>query len=260
MDGPLIDRNRLAGRTGAGVAIAIIDSGVHPSHPHLGRIAGGVALDLDGRRHDDLDDRLGHGTAVTAAIQEKAPEADVFVIKVFDRRLATSVGALVRAIEAASDFGVRLINLSLGTPRAHRAETLAPALERAGAGGAVVVSAFGHGEVAWLPGSLPGALGVGLDPTCPRHAIRIVERERARERVSTRASGRVDAPGAALAASGQPRPIPGVPPERNVRGISFAVANATGILALALEGAATTADPEAILRRLSELHRPELQA
>jgi hypothetical protein len=37
-------------------------------------------------------------------------------------------------------------------------------------------------------------------------------------------------------ASGFPRPIPGVPPERNLKGLSFAVANATGLLAVALEG------------------------
>jgi len=32
-------------------------------------------------------------------------------------------------------------------------------------------------------------------------------------------------------ASGFPRPIPGVAPERNLKGISFAVANVTGLLA-----------------------------
>jgi hypothetical protein len=32
-------------------------------------------------------------------------------------------------------------------------------------------------------------------------------------------------------ASGYPRPIPGVSPERNLKGISFAVANVTGVLA-----------------------------
>jgi hypothetical protein len=36
-------------------------------------------------------------------------------------------------------------------------------------------------------------------------------------------------------ASGYPRPIPGVDPERNLKGLSFAVANATGLLALMLE-------------------------
>jgi subtilisin family serine protease len=238
-EGPLVDRGRLAGRTGAGVSIAVIDSGVHPGHPHLGPIAGGVALDLDGERHDDLDDRLGHGTAVTAAIQEKAPGADLYAVKVFDRRLATSVSALVRAIDAACELGAGLINLSLGTPRAHRAETLAPALERARDHGTLVVSAFGHEGIAWLPGSLNGAVGVALDPTCPRETIRILPA----------AAGAA----ARLAASGHPRPIPGVPPERNVSGISFAVANATGILALALEDAERTGDPVEAVARLEAL-------
>jgi hypothetical protein len=39
-----------------------------------------------------------------------------------------------------------------------------------------------------------------------------------------------------LKACAYPRPIPGVPPERNLNGISFAVANATGVLARLLEG------------------------
>jgi hypothetical protein len=38
-----------------------------------------------------------------------------------------------------------------------------------------------------------------------------------------------------IAASPFPRPIPGVPPDRNFHGPSFAVANATGFLALAAE-------------------------
>jgi hypothetical protein len=40
----------------------------------------------------------------------------------------------------------------------------------------------------------------------------------------------------AMRASGYPRPIPGVPAERNLKGLSFAVANATGLLALHLCG------------------------
>jgi hypothetical protein len=38
-----------------------------------------------------------------------------------------------------------------------------------------------------------------------------------------------------IAASGYPRDIPGVPRERNIKGVSFAVANATGFAARALE-------------------------
>jgi hypothetical protein len=42
---------------------------------------------------------------------------------------------------------------------------------------------------------------------------------------------RVNRNGASFRATGVPRPIPGVPPERNLKGLSFAVANVTGILA-----------------------------
>jgi hypothetical protein len=38
-----------------------------------------------------------------------------------------------------------------------------------------------------------------------------------------------------VAASGYPREIPGVPRELNLKGLSFAVANATGFAARALE-------------------------
>jgi hypothetical protein len=44
--------------------------------------------------------------------------------------------------------------------------------------------------------------------------------------------------GLALIASGYPRPLPGVPRSKNLHGISFAVANATGFVVRACEGLA----------------------
>ena len=67
---------------------------------------------------------MGHGTAVFAAIQEKAPEADLYAVRVFDDRLRTSVRALVAAIDWAAERGVRVVNLSLGMVREDCAETL----------------------------------------------------------------------------------------------------------------------------------------
>jgi subtilisin family serine protease len=87
------------GPTGRGVRIAVIDSGVFATHPHVGGVAGGVAITLDGTEHGDFVDRLGHGTAVAAAIKEKAGDAEIYAVKVFDRTLSTSVATLVRAIE-----------------------------------------------------------------------------------------------------------------------------------------------------------------
>ncbi len=51
-------------------------------------------------------------------------------------------------------------------------------------------------------------------------------------------------------ASPYPRPVPGVPPDRNLKGISFAVANMTGFVARVLESApaATIEDVQRLLR------------
>ena len=70
-----------------------------------------------GRLSEDYVDRLGHGTAVFAAIQEKAPGAEVYAVRVFTDRLKTSARALVAAIDWAAERRVRVVNLSLGTLR-----------------------------------------------------------------------------------------------------------------------------------------------
>ena len=208
-------------RTGRGVRIAVVDSGIHAAHPHVGGISGGVGVGLMGELSDDHVDRLGHGTAVAAAIREKASECELLSVRVFDRTLTTTGQALVAAIEWAALQGVQLINLSLGTSNQEHAPALALAVANASARGAIVVSAAPQEGAAWLPGGLPGVVSVDVDWGCPREECRVVSANA----VSIR-----------LAASGYPRPIPGVPSERNFSGLSFAVANATGVLALVLEG------------------------
>ncbi|MDX1493752.1 MAG: S8 family serine peptidase [Longimicrobiales bacterium] len=201
------------------VTVAVVDSGVHVPHPHLPSVAGGVAIDLEGRESGDYVDTLGHGTAAAAAIHEKAPHAELWAVKVFDRQLATSVACLVQAIEWAVERELRLVNLSLGTPNDFRKLELAPAVEAAVAAGTLIVSAAEHDGHLWYPGSMPGVVGVVMDVDEPREGVTVGEGPR----------------GPVLRASPYPRPIPGVPPERNFNGISFAVANATGIIARLLD-------------------------
>jgi subtilisin family serine protease len=199
------------------VRVAVIDSGVHAGHPHVGSVAGGVAIDESGE-HGDFTDRLGHGTAVMAAIKEKAPAAELFAVKVFDRALSTRIDFLVQAIDWAARERMDIANLSLGTARPEHEAALRSAVERAG--GVIIVSALDADGVAYWPGSLPGVVAVQVDWTCPREACRI----------ATVNGGKV------VRASGLPREIPGVPPSRNLHGVSFAVANVTGLLARAFDG------------------------
>jgi subtilisin family serine protease len=179
-----------------GIRIAVIDSGVNPDHPHISRVDGGFP--------EDYLDRLGHGTAVMAAIQEKAPDAEYFAVRVFERELRTNIDSLVAAIQWCIDHEMDIVNLSLGTSK--HAEKFAPLVSRV-----LVVSAAGM-----FPGDLPGVIRVAPDPDIARDQYRVE--------------------GETFFASGYPRPMPGVPRERNLSGVSFAVANMTGFAGRACEG------------------------
>lgn len=206
--------------TGQGVRIAVVDSGVHASHPHVQGVTGGIAIAADGTEHEDYVDRIGHGTAVAAAIREKVPAAELFAVRIFDRALSADADVLVKAIGWAARSGMQLVNLSLGTSRADREDLLRAAVASAADAGVIVVAAGPHDGVRWLPGSQPGVISVRVDWTCPRDSYRVDIND-----------GDEDV----FYASGYPRPIPGVAPELNLKGVSFAVANMTGFVARALE-------------------------
>ena len=169
---------------------------------------------------DDAIDRIGHGTAVAAAIHEKAPDARLIPVKLFHRHLATNAEVLAQAIEWSAAAGANVINLSLGTANAAHRDRLVEAVRVAAEQGALVVAPRETEGVTLLPGSLGGVVGVLADGECDRDQIALL---------------RAEGGGLTAAASIFPRPIPDVPRERNLSGISFAVANATGFLARGLE-------------------------
>jgi subtilisin family serine protease len=206
--------------TGRGLRIAVIDSGVNPGHPHISGVAGGVSIvGPDEIEEDSFLDVLGHGTAVMAAIQERAPEAEYFAVKLFHKSLRTSTPALLAAIEWAIAKGVDAVNLSLGTLNFEYEGRFRTLVENAAARGTILVSAREAGDKICLPGCLPGVIGVKVDWDCPRTRYRFQDEE----------GGRV------YYASGYPRSLPGMPRERNLHGISFAVANMTGFVLRARE-------------------------
>jgi subtilisin family serine protease len=203
--------------TNTGPKVAIIDSGVHEGHPHVEAVAGGVGIDATGATSADYVDRLGHGTAVAAVIREKAPAAELLCIKVFDHELRTTGDALVAALRWARSQRVDIVNLSLGTSNPAHEATLAEEVAASAHAGIIIVSAAADDTTRWLPGAISGVVAVRMDMTLPRDVCEIMIEG---DRVSARSSG-------------YPRPIPGVPPERNLKGVSFAVANVTGLMARA---------------------------
>jgi subtilisin family serine protease len=216
----LVNHKHFLSCTGRGVKIAIIDSGVNPNHPHVGGVSGGTRIPSnEATPSTDYLDFIGHGTAVTAAIREKAPDAQLYAVKVFDRTLTTNIEVIVKAIDWCVDNQMDLVNLSLGTANNEHRALMEEAAARAEEKGTTLVAAREMSGALSLPGCLSSVIGVGVDWGCSRNEYQVKQLD----------------DGPVFIASAYPREIPGVSRGRNMSGISFAVANMTGFVARARE-------------------------
>ncbi|MGE0821023.1 MAG: S8 family serine peptidase [Candidatus Binatia bacterium] len=207
---------------GAGVRIALIDSGVNPQHSHVGGIAGGVGFSVNAdrvvQRHADFGDRIGHGTALAGILKAKAPQAELYAVKIFTDRLQVSFPVLDQALQWAITERMHIINLSLGTTNSQHRDRLTVLVAEAREAGTMIVASAPAGQSAVFPAVLPGVIGVADDDRCSWAQYRYV----AHAPIPFRAHP-------------SPRPLPGPAQAHNFRGPSFASAHVSALLALLLE-------------------------
>ncbi|GAA1803939.1 type VII secretion-associated serine protease mycosin [Planosporangium flavigriseum] len=159
---------------GAGVTVAVLDSGVDATHPDLaGQVLPGADFvdgSTDGRR-----DLVGHGTTVAALIAGRndkssgvagiAPAAKILPVRVLDKQNKYDDATVVAAgLRWAVDHGATVVNMSLGGGT--RSEALAEALTYAAQRDVVVIACTGnvtaganYTEV-WYPAREPGVVAV----------------------------------------------------------------------------------------------------
>jgi serine protease AprX len=183
--------DEVPGLTGAGVVVAVIDSGIDTRHNAFLRKRVIATKDFTGS--DGLD-RFGHGTHVASIIagqpgatpdtrtyQGIASGALLLNLRVLGDEGSGVASDVVEAIdwtiEHRKEFDVRVINLSLGAPvlQPFRDDPLCEAVERAVKAGITVVAAAGnYGRTAdgrsvyggiTAPGNSPYAITVGAVDT-----------------------------------------------------------------------------------------------
>lgn len=110
---------------GAGVKIAILDSGIEASHPALrgAKIVEQLLVEDTELGPEIVEDKagdvFGHGTAIAHVIHEVAPAAELGSFKVLqarDGQIAGKAALLDAAVRAAIERGYHIINCSFGTP------------------------------------------------------------------------------------------------------------------------------------------------
>jgi membrane-anchored mycosin MYCP len=161
---------------GAGVTVAVVDSGVD-ANPQFGdRVILGPDLAANNADHDDHSgpaDCVGHGTSVASIIAAApaagisfagvAPAARILSVKISDTDVFSD-SVTPQAIRDAVELGASVINLSLAT--SSDSAPLRSAVDFALSRNVVVVAAAGNddaenGSGPFYPAAYPGVLSVG---------------------------------------------------------------------------------------------------
>jgi serine protease AprX len=188
--GGLLGLGGIAGVTGQGIGVAVIDSGITMHAALKGKVVANVSM-IDG--DPSTDDAYGHGTHVAGIIAGArmsttslfpsgiAPGVKLINIRVLGKDGSGYTSDVIAGIDWAvanrSRYNIRVINLSLGHPVMEPAATdpLCEAVRRAVSAGIVVVAAAGNsgqtdrgvrilGGIT-SPGNSPYAITVGAIDT-----------------------------------------------------------------------------------------------
>ncbi|MFF8407806.1 S8 family serine peptidase [Streptomyces omiyaensis] len=164
--------------TGAGITVAVIDTGVNPDTPSLkGKVLKG--WDAAEAKGDETDDYEGHGTSIaelivgsgaSGGIKGLAPDAKVIPYRVSDTKMQNSEAVnaydMEEAIKAAADSDAKIINISFGTE--YYSSSIRKSVQYAHNKGKLVFAAVGNSgdedNKKQYPASYPEAVAVaGID-------------------------------------------------------------------------------------------------
>lgn len=198
------------------VKVAVIDSGINPYHSHIGHVSGGISISVNKEMlieyREDYRDRLGHGTAVAAAVREECGECELYSIRIFDEKLATYPSVLAAGLEWAIEQQMEIINLSLGT--AKEDERLRALCKTAHEKGMFIMAALDEQRGGVYPAKYEGVYAVSSGSLKPGQFEYLGERR--------------------FQACGYPRELTGDHQVYNLHGHSFASARMSGIIAKSL--------------------------
>ena len=159
-----------AGFTGAGVTVAVVDTGVDGDHPDL---AGREIAERNFTADPDATDLIGHGTHVGATIASRgtpyrgvAPDVRLLDAKVCGASDGCSESAILEGLRWSAEQGADVVNVSLGGTDTEEVDLLESAIDTLSArhGTLFVVAAGNSGsgtETVGSPASADAALAVG---------------------------------------------------------------------------------------------------
>ncbi len=106
-----------AGHSGAGVKVAVIDTGIDPGHPDL-NVAGGINTINPRKGYNDDNGHGSHCAGIIAALNNAigvvgvAPGASLYAVKALNRQGSGYLSDIIQGIDWSIDNGVQVISMS----------------------------------------------------------------------------------------------------------------------------------------------------
>jgi subtilisin len=153
------------GSRGAGVKVCILDSGVEPGHPDVGRVDHAVAISLDEEEivveEDTEGDLCGHGTACAGIVRSLAPECEIHSVRVLGAGYTGSGPLLLAGLRWSIEQGFDVVNMSLSTTKQKFAAMLHELADSAYFKRTMLVASAHNMPVASYPWRFSSVISVG---------------------------------------------------------------------------------------------------
>jgi subtilisin len=157
------------GSTGAGVKVAVIDSGIEAGHEAVGEVAGYVSaskgangVELDTAPHEDV---FGHGTACAGIIRALAPDCELYSVRVLNRFLQGTGELFAAGLRWAIENDMDVCNLSLTTPKKAFFGVLHELADQAYFNDVMLVTSANNGPVPSFPAMYASVISVASHDT-----------------------------------------------------------------------------------------------
>ena len=161
--------------TGAGITVAVVDSGIDADHPRVNGVQRWAAFATDAGAPDGVscdtaphDDLVGHGTACAGIVRSVAPDCELVSVRVLGERLSGRGAVFAAGLRWALESGAQVVNCSLSSSRADYAEVFHELADAAAHAGVVVVCAVNNVAGTSVPATFSSVVSVaaheGRDP------------------------------------------------------------------------------------------------
>lgn len=157
----------LGGSTGEGIGVCVLDSGIDPSHPAVGRLSRSVSVAPDDEgvpqvhEDDETGDLFGHGTACAGIIRSIAPDSDIGSVRVLGKENRGSGEVMMAGLQWAVDQGYQVVNMSLSTTRRELSALLHDLADHAYFKRTIIVASAHNRSVESYPWRFSSVVSVG---------------------------------------------------------------------------------------------------